>query len=767
MNWFELRRALAGGLVAALTLLSLPGAGHATVEVAGWSGYEKPRQPDPAEAKVSQEEALQRLRNAGLYAPAEHYGDQVNGHLTQGMSGPVWQFDFAGRRSGQRLPQYAMVDATTGQVVSYWASTSPRPVKTGPQSAGPSADEVKAKAEAVLERLVGPAAAHSLQLVTDEGLPWQVPVPGDGGDVYSLRWMRLQNGIPFPDASVYLTLDSDTFEVVNFNANVPTGVTFGSNVPDLSPEKALATWKAASGKLAYQRIYDHYGPYMTGKAGFQLVYQFEAATRPVDAYTGELGGDPMSLWLNQEMRPVPEGTATPVVPAVLPLTDEGALALAATILGVPAGSLQVQFSDPESGYLTVSGDGGYINLSRTTGQVTNAWRGRKGEPAMPVEPPAEPAAEPAGEAVEAPASPDGSAKPEAPARPTAEQVEQARAAAINVVQTYLSPLRPHLRLRPDPMPQYGPGSHVLSFNFVRFVNGIPVLDDSVYVNIDLNTMAWQDFSANWSEGLEFPSPAGIVTPDQAEARFFEGRAPRLVYQGKYDDAWFAERGGTPVRKAGLVYQLWPMSGSAVDARTGEVLDWGGQTPASYTEALQRIAGHWAEGELRFLLGRGLVPPVDLKPEGGITRLMGLRIVQTIGVYGGGYPWRPDYSDLPYTDVEQDSPAYGDVMNAYQQGWLRPADGETEFRPDVPLTRAEFIVWVARTLGLGDLARSELAVRHSFADGDGLTVEQRNAALFLQALGILAKGDQLRGSDPITQAEAAAIIVRVYNKQTTR
>ncbi|HLN64867.1 MAG TPA: S-layer homology domain-containing protein, partial [Symbiobacteriaceae bacterium] len=355
----------------------------------------------------------------------------------------------------------------------------------------------------------------------------------------------------------------------------------------------------------------------------------------------------------------------------------------------------------------------------------------------------------------------------APVKATPEQIEQARAAAVAVVQTYLSSLRPHLRMRPDPMPQYGPERPVASFNFVRYVGGIPVLDEAVSVNIDLNTMAWQEFSVTWSEGLEFPSPEGIVTPDQAEARFFAGRAPRLVYQAKYDNTWFPEKGGAPVHEAGLVYQLWPLNGSAVDARTGELLDWGGQAPGSYEAARKGIAGHWAEGELRFLLGRGLVSAADLSPEGRVTRLMGVRLVQSAGIYRSSEPWRPQYAEPPYTDVARESPAFGEVMNAFQQGWLRPAAGETEFRPDAPLTRAEFIVWVARAVGLGELARSEVAVRYTFTDGADLTVEQRNAALFLQALGILAKGDQLRGSDPITQAEAAAIIVRTYNKQLDR
>ncbi|MGE5674380.1 MAG: S-layer homology domain-containing protein, partial [Mycobacterium leprae] len=81
-------------------------------------------------------------------------------------------------------------------------------------------------------------------------------------------------------------------------------------------------------------------------------------------------------------------------------------------------------------------------------------------------------------------------------------------------------------------------------------------------------------------------------------------------------------------------------------------------------------------------------------------------------------------------------------------------------PEQPVTRAEFVTWVARTLGLGPLARSPLVLLPVYTDLAGLTPEARNAANFLNALGLLKGGGRFRGDDLLTQAEGAAIYARL-------
>ncbi|MDB4895507.1 MAG: hypothetical protein JWN15_1769, partial [Firmicutes bacterium] len=67
-----------------------------------------------------------------------------------------------------------------------------------------------------------------------------------------------------------------------------------------------------------------------------------------------------------------------------------------------------------------------------------------------------------------------------------------------------------------------------------------------------------------------------------------------------------------------------------------------------------------------------------------------------------------------------------------------------------------------TLKLDGLGRSELVTSSTFTDTASLSTEERNAAAFLQALGIASRGERFRGSAQLTQAEAAAFTVRLIN-----
>ncbi|HWI63486.1 MAG TPA: S-layer homology domain-containing protein, partial [Symbiobacteriaceae bacterium] len=118
--------------------------------------------------------------------------------------------------------------------------------------------------------------------------------------------------------------------------------------------------------------------------------------------------------------------------------------------------------------------------------------------------------------------------------------------------------------------------------------------------------------------------------------------------------------------------------------------------------------------------------------------------------------------LPFGDLPDRHPARGAILAAWVEGWLQPLANETLFRPDEPVTRAEFAAWAARAIGLGQLARSGLTVQPGFKDLAGLTPEQQNAATFLRSLQLLPEADTFRGAEPMTQAEGAVLTARIYN-----
>jgi hypothetical protein len=353
---------------------------------------------------------------------------------------------------------------------------------------------------------------------------------------------------------------------------------------------------------------------------------------------------------------------------------------------------------------------------------------------------------------------------------TPAQQEKAKAAAIAAVQRHYGPLVGELKLQaysgidmPDIafMPE-------VPFFFRRYVNGIPAGHDGVVVNIDWTTMEWTYLSMGWTDDVAFPKPEGVMTPAQATDRYLTGARATLAYQPKLgsdsydvgpDGPYLAQQ---PPLEAMLVYQLntdLAVPGERMlDARTGEPLDWSGHPRTGRDTAGNVPAGHWANGELRYLLSRRALTPEQMNPDGPLSRTDALRLLMTAlplsGHYPGGYPV------AVYKDVKDGDTAYNLVKAAIQNGLLRPEGDSPVFGGQQAITRAEFAVWLARALELDELARSPLVTVSTFTDIADLSAKERNAITFLQALGIAGAGVTFRGSAQLTQAEAAVFTVRV-------
>lgn len=179
-------------------------------------------------------------------------------------------------------------------------------------------------------------------------------------------------------------------------------------------------------------------------------------------------------------------------------------------------------------------------------------------------------------------------------------------------------------------------------------------------------------------------------------------------------------------------------------------------PAAVDEVL---SGHWAEGELRFLLNYQILTAETLNPEGALTRAEAVKLL--IDVYGQFLQSRvfTQGVEVPYTNVTVDDAHYVAVSHAVRLGVLRPEGESPAFGGDRQISRAEFAVWLVRIMELGELAQSDLQTVPTFTDGAELTPEQRKAVAFLEVLEIIPSGGAFRGTEPLTQAEAAAMVIR--------
>ncbi|MDF2630603.1 MAG: Propeptide PepSY amd peptidase [Symbiobacteriaceae bacterium] len=750
--------------VAAVLVLGIPASAlGAEAPPAAVTEQATPAKPAPApapapakkapEPKITEAQALAALQEF-FTLPEKRPNFDYQANLAVEGDRMIWRIEATYREQNSTTGfSLGAVDAMTGQILHYagpqWL---PQPIRTGPLTGVKSRESAKARAEALLKKVV----PHKFAFL-QEGGPWTSAYyyggMEDRGDTYQFVFTEYVNGIPFPGSSVTVGVHKQTLAYESLQVGLMEGLTFQPGPAKVTPEEALKVYQTeAKANLAYYAFTVGY-PYGYPKPSeVKLLYSIDNMWRAVDAMTGKWAEE-ANYYPRPEPEkplpapePVPAGNVTPVKAAAVPLTKETARAFAAEMLGVRAVDLRVDdygYMDEQLYRFSIYDEHGSatVQLDPKSGLIRNAWRHQSG----PMSPPSEGSAE---------------AQPEPPVTP--EMEEQAKQAAFAVAQTYFSDLRDQLQLTPDPFVTENPEQSSRRFRFTRKIHGLEVPNDYMYVSIDLKTLKWQEISSNFTLGLAFPEPTGVISAEKALAAALAGREPMLIYRPIYPEMSPDQPRFGPLPRpteAQLVYVLRPESNSGtIDAFTGEPGALG--SPSNIETAFAKVDGHWAEGELQYFIGRGTITGDRLAPDAPLSRGLAIAILLGRTNQFNHYPFGG--SDLPYSDIEQHD-SYGAVRAAWNEGWLRPTGDETTFRPDASVTRAEFAVWAVRALGIGALARSEsLQVTDAYPDLGGLTVEQRNAVNFLAALGLLKSGGTFRGNDTMTQAEGAALTVRIYN-----
>lgn len=154
--------------------------------------------------------------------------------------------------------------------------------------------------------------------------------------------------------------------------------------------------------------------------------------------------------------------------------------------------------------------------------------------------------------------------------------------------------------------------------------------------------------------------------------------------------------------------------------------------------------HWAYGVVNTLVDKGTVKGYEdgsFKPDGTVTRAEFAKMMGT-----GTIKW-----DEPYSDVPSGHWAYDYVMTSEI-----PAATENTFEPDTAILRDDAIYALWERYG-----------SKTVKDMPGFVTKQGSAAAWAYSYGIMTGDDgiDLRLSDTITRAEAAALIVRADKSQT--
>lgn len=711
--------------------------------------------PDRAPVETISREAALAAIEQWFKLPADGPG-RLEANLSTWGPRPTWEFMYMIERdNGGRGFGVGRVDAQTGQILEFNLPLSEvLPMRTGPRPQPHSRTEAWLKAWQLVQGLYPEAAGRVRTAPAGLEDPFQYYYPSSAHDVWRFYWLEYVDGVPVPGSLIHVGIDKETLEFVSVRYGLQEQVTYQPQAVTLSPNDALEAFRSmAKPQLSYQPAQPKL-PYGQRAQAVSLVYRFDHLMGALSAATGKPVQSVPAPFLQtpgDAVQPVAPGDpALAVRPASLPLqAAEIPAVLTPLLVGLPEGSRWV--ADPNS-YVydytspfppmmarleTPDGGGGSgsATVDMATGQVRHAYRwNSSGGPGRAY---------------------------------TDEDYAKALAVATDLVQQLYHDLVPELRVSPVPLIQrYDPTR--AQYFFQRFVNGIPVAGHGIHVTIDMESLSWNSLSLNWQADLSFPDPAGVIGPEKALEGYLAGRRAILAWQLQpvNPEAGYSDGRQQVEQKATLVYRLSRLTDRPdlplVDARSGEVVDYAGGRPFGEAEKDRLLAGHWAEGELRFLAATGAIDLQQTPLDKVLTRGEALQLL----IYGTRYIWmgggRP--VELPYTDLDRTSPYYQAVQDAYRKGWLQ-GTGKS-FEADRPVTRIEAAVWLANGLGLNRLMQSSLQAESRFTDLAGLSRPERNAVVLLEALGILGGyqgSDKFGPQAELTVAEAAALVGRFYNE----
>ncbi|MDD2422033.1 MAG: PepSY domain-containing protein [Heliobacteriaceae bacterium] len=700
-------------------------------------------------AQVSLEQAIRTVK-ANFTIPATYANLETSYHHNNDRQ--IWSLNWRSPDGNQGYFQ-AEVDAETGEIIqmNIWQPAD-QPAKT-PPAAIRSKAEARQTATRMLNRLAPARVAELVPIPDDSQL---VPLTRNQ-HTYTFRWQRAAGGVPFAQDGVQIDVRSDNNAVIRYVLNW-TKTTLPPATGTINPEIARQGFNAA-GMLEARYILPSTGRQNPGgKLRPQLVYQLDHPSQGyIDARTGkplDLGSD---VWFDgiggmggaEAMATVNDKRAADPMPPLSPeelreieqtaklLPQEAAIKAVKKWVTIPA-NLELR-------YATLNPEWGSPDI--------RAWNFSWQRPGLKTTPP-----EPnlpeyiharvnavTGEVIEFSLS-----YPSDPQKPGKITATLDREAAQRLVEDFLRQIQPQrfpqttLAKDPDfdrPLPT---GEDELpirqNFNYQRLVDGILFPANGIRVTVDAVSGRITSYSLQWFN-LEFPAPAGMLTPEQAVDRFLDYRPLTLSYIQVRDKI-------APTGKVYLVYQPVKRpdtrTSNQIDAFSGQPLDYRGNPLNTMPQArhFTDVTGHWAEKEINLGGQAGLFGEFGdtFQPEETITTISLLRNMLLAGPRFG------EQAPLPDQEV---------LDQARQLGWVtgNPA-------PDAAVSRETLAILMVRLINLEPAARITGIYQVPFSDAGSLPPETTGYIALAWGLKILhVPGPSFVADQPVTRAEAAYALVR--------
>ncbi|KAJ3198340.1 hypothetical protein HK101_006474, partial [Irineochytrium annulatum] len=309
-----------------------------------------------------------------------------------------------------------------------------------------------------------------------------------------------------------------------------------------------------------------------------------------------------------------------------------------------------------------------------------------------------------------------------------------------------------------------------TFMFQRYLNGIPVKDDTAQVQV-LNDGTVNEFYTRIAATPE-QLPADdkpAISYEEAKALYLEEFKLILAYSryGGYglNNGQVIPVGVNlaymPTRDENSIYGTYEV----LDANTGEwKLQYGETGAASKTEPTD-ISGHVAEDALRNMTQHGVLLADEqgrVFPDRVITRgdwfnYLARAINPNMDLYYSG-----DGDDKLYADVTPDSPYYKAIKVLIDQRWLAGADPEQNLNPQEEMTREELAVLLVRILRYEKLAGFYTLPSDLPNIADASAISSKGAVSLSLKLGLLPSIEgRFMPARKVTVAEASQNDARAF------
>lgn len=283
------------------------------------------------------------------------------------------------------------------------------------------------------------------------------------------------------------------------------------------------------------------------------------------------------------------------------------------------------------------------------------------------------------------------------------------------------------------------------FNFDRIVNGYIYPSNSINISVDNRTGKVIYFDKNWSYDINFESPDGIISAEQAHNTLLSEKGIELQYVSDSTD-------GVKVN-AVLIYGLARGNKpNLVSAKTGKLLNYSGDEYKGEKEVATAddIDGHYAEGQITALLNFGVITlpegETGFRPDDVITQGEMLEFVTALEQHY--YPMPLDTAEL--------------YRYAGRYGIIKPDEPQDSA---LPCIREEGVKFIIRALGNEDIAKMQGIFVTGFADSADITPGMEGYVALAKGYGIIGGNpdNTFAPKDSLTRADAAIMIYNYLSK----